>query len=346
LEFFVKPEEMPEGSPARPVKIGVAMVGISMASANRRMQEAQRTAIITTFIIILIGIFVTYFMVGAIVTPIRKLAQGTQIVARGDLNHRVSIKTRDEIGDLGNAFNKMTEDLKASQSQLIQAEKMEIVGRLASGIAHEVKNPLAIILQCVEYLVKNIVTEDKNVSLTLGYIKDAVKRADNVIRGLLDFSGSSRLDIKVASLNPVIERALVLLKHLFDKYHIKIIKDLREDIPDVEMDENRIEQVFVNLFLNAVSAMPGGGRLKVMSYAQKQEGKADSVVVRVEDTGTGIPEEILGKIFDPFFTTRRNEGGTGLGLSVVKNIIELHEAKISIQNGKEGGVIVILTFKS
>jgi len=345
LEFFVAPEGLSEERSSKLSNIGVARVGISTASANRRMEKAQRTAIITTFIIILIGICVTYFLVGAIVTPIHRLAEGTKIVAKGDLNHRVSISTRDEIGDLGNAFNKMTAELKMAQFQIIQAEKMETVGKLASGIAHEVKNPLAIILQSVEYLVKNLSSDDKNVSLTLGYIKSAVKRADNVVRGLLDFSGSARLDINSCNLNTVIERALLLMKHQFDKYHIRVAEQLKEDLPSIEVDDNRIEQVLVNLFLNAVIAMPDGGKLTVKSYCET-DGKENVVIVKIEDTGAGIPDEIFGKIFEPFFTTRRSHGGTGLGLSVVKNIIDLHNGKISIQNRKDGGAEVTLIFKA
>lgn len=350
LDFFVTSSDQ-----TKQVKIGEVRIGISMASANARMAKAQRAAILATIVVILIGIGVTYFLVGAIVTPIHRLAEGTQRLAKGDLDHRVHIDTKDEIGELGIAFNKMTDDLRTSrdelieniselkkaQSQLIQAEKMETVGRLASGIAHEVKNPLAIILQCVEYLVKNVSSSDKNVSLTLGYIREAVRRADNVVRGLLDFSGTSRLDIGLCSINSIIERSLLLLKHQFDRYHIRIIKDIKEVLPFIELDENRIEQVFVNLFINAVAAMPAGGNLTVKSYYEEQD---ESVIVKIEDTGTGISEEILVKIFEPFFTTRRSSGGTGLGLSVVKNIMDLHNGKISVRNKKEGGVEVILVF--
>lgn len=350
LDFFVTSSDQ-----TKQVKIGEVRIGISMASANARMAKAQSAAILATIVVILIGIGVTYFLVGAIVTPIHRLAEGTRRLAKGDMDHRVHIDTKDEIGELGIAFNKMTDDLRASrdklieniselkkaQSQLIQAEKMETVGRLASGIAHEVKNPLAIILQCAEYLVKNISSDDKNVSLTLEYIREAVRRADNVVRGLLDFSGTSRLDIGLRSINSIIERSLLLLKHQFDRYHIRIIKDIKEDLPFIELDENRIEQVFVNLFINAVAAMPAGGNLTVKSCYEEQD---KSVIVKIEDTGTGISEEILVKIFEPFFTTRRSSGGTGLGLSVVKNIMDLHNGKISVRNKKEGGVEVILVF--
>lgn len=359
LEFFVTPEGLRGEKPPDVEKIGIARVGISMASANRRMANTQKAATLTTFIIILIGIGVTYILVGAVVTPIDRLVEGTQIVAKGDLSHRVSITSKDEIGDLGRAFNQMTEDLKIShdklldniaelksaQFKLIQAEKMEVVGRLASGIAHEVKNPLAIILQCVEYLSKNVYTENKNVSMTMDYIKDAVKRADDVVRSLLDFSSMSKMDLRLCDLNSIIDRALLLLKHQFDKNHIHVIKQLKDDVPRVELDENRIEQVFVNLFLNSAAAMPKGGELKVKDYVDEEEGRQKELIVQIEDTGEGISEEAMGSIFEPFFTTRREEGGTGLGLSVVRNIIDLHNGRIYIENREKNGVRVTLAFK-
>jgi|GEM_PF-1319690 len=466
---------------SRTVRIGSVRVGVSMSSADARLSKLQRLAVFVTLVVVLVGILVTWLLVGAIVTPIHKLVEGTRRISEGDLEYRVDILTRDELGRLGSAFNKMTDELKISrgrleeniaqlkktekelrvandmlqdilekapfgvyvvnnngyidyvnpamvhisgttyeefkglnifelptyreiglsdkirkalngtpfyigpveyrshlggkvtirnftgipllesedkrvlvfvedvtelkktQFQLIQAEKMETIGRLASGIAHEVKNPLAIILQCVEYLVKNISTDDKNISMTLEYIKEAVKRADNVVRGLLDFSGTSRLDLEMRNINIIAERALFLLKHQFDRYHIRVIKELQEDLPLVEIDENRIEQVFVNIFLNAISAMPQGGEILIKSFYEPGD---KTVVFKIEDTGVGIPEDILDKIFEPFFTTRRTSGGTGLGLSVVKNIIDLHNGKIFIQNRKDSGVEVVLIFNA
>lgn len=238
------------------------------------------------------------------------------------------------------------QQLKEAQNQLIQAEKMEIVGRLASGVAHEVKNPLAIILQSVEYLSKKVKADDENVSLMIVDIKESVKRADKIIKGLLDFSGASKLNMNFENLISVIEKSLYLMKSQFLQTHIEVIKNLAEDIPLVKMDTNKIEQAFVDIFINAIQAMPTGGKLTVRTFSKELEKGEKVVVVQVEDTGLGIPEDNLGKIFDPFFTTKQKEGGTGLGLSVVKNIIEQHDGKIEIQNKKEGhGVIAEITFK-
>jgi len=256
------------------------------------------------------------------------------------------------------AFNQ----LKDVQSQLIQAEKMEIVGRLSSGVAHEVKNPLAIMLQGVEYLSRKIPTEQEDISLTLKCMSEAVYRADNIVKGLLDFSGVSQLEMQVQEFIPVVEKSLLLIKHQFDKNHIEVIRDFASDLLPVKVDKNKIEQVFLNLFENAVQAMVKSGKLKVKVSAEKatenQEGVGNRrddnfrigeefIKVEIEDTGSGIPPHYLDKVFDPFFTTKRSIGGTGLGLSVVKNIIEMHHGKIKIANSQEGtGAKVTIWFKT
>ncbi|MCD6583952.1 MAG: response regulator [Candidatus Omnitrophica bacterium] len=250
--------------------------------------------------------------------------------------------------------------LKEAQQQLIQSAKMEAVGVLAGGVAHEVKNPLAIILQGIEYLSKKIETDNENIKSTLKYMKEAVIRADTIVKGLLDFSRISKLDIAKYNINSLIENCLLLMKHQLDRYHIRVIKELGEDIPELNVDKSKIEQVFINIFMNAVHAMPDGGELTVRSYVKsltkdilplQVEGKEKFnlgekvVVVEIEDTGSGIPQELLDKVFDPFFTTKRAKGGTGLGLSIVRNIMEMHNGRIDIRNRNEGGVIVSLLFK-
>ena len=237
---------------------------------------------------------------------------------------------------------KACDDLTVAQDQLIQAAKMQVVGGLASGVAHEVKNPLTIILQGVEYLEKKISLDDKNVSYVFNNIKSAVERADNIIRGLLDFSRVSKLEMEKADINLLCEKSLSLLKHQFDKNHIQVVREMKSGIPAIEIDKNKIEQVLINLFMNAVQAMPQGGKLLIKTYALGDK----EVIVEIEDSGTGIPKDNLDKIFDPFFTTKRNQGGTGLGLSVVKSIIEMHNGKITIRNKEEGaGARVNLTFR-
>jgi PAS domain S-box-containing protein len=245
-------------------------------------------------------------------------------------------------------------ELKQTQSQLIQAEKAEVIGRLASGVAHEVKNPLAIIVQGIDYLSANVPLDKANVSLILEYMNNAVMRADNITKGLLSFSRAGEIKKMPQNLNSIIESSLLFVKNLLDKYYIKVIKDFGKDILPLNLDKSRMEQVFLNLFLNAIDAMPGGGQIKVSTYNEEIVEKKVShragetaVIAEIEDTGTGIPADIIDKIFDPFFTTKRDKGGTGLGLPIVRNIVEMHDGEIKIENIIDrSGVRVTVWFKS
>ena len=251
--------------------------------------------------------------------------------------------------------------LKETQSQLIESEKMKVIGGLASGIAHEVKNPLATILYGVTYLIEQLKPKDEKVNLVLENIREATKRANDIINDMLDFSHITHLNKKMTDLNDVLEKALMLTNHHLEKGKIQLIKDFDRDIPSVKIDENRIEQVMVNLILNAIYAMPEGGILKIRTHSQRitkdlekypvyvADGfKPDQTIVlfEVEDTGCGIPQDKLEKVFDPFFTTRRASGGIGLGLTVSRNIMEIHEGKIFIENNDQQGARATLVFKA
>lgn len=238
--------------------------------------------------------------------------------------------------------------LKDVHAQLIQAAKMEVVGGLATGVAHEVKNPLAIILQGLEYLSKKIKTGDEDTLLTLQRMRGAVKKAKGIVNGLLDFSTFSELTLTAQNLNSVMESSLFLIKHQIDERGIKITKDFADRLPPVMADKNKIEQVFINVLLNALDQLSADDKLIIRTHASCAPDKDwRSVIVEVEDTGPGIPANILSKLFDPFVTTRRASGGTGLGLSIVRNIMNMHNGKINIENVKEGhGAKVTLEFRA
>jgi PAS domain S-box-containing protein len=254
------------------------------------------------------------------------------------------------------------EELKAAQFQLIQAEKMQSIGRLAAGVAHEVKNPLGILRMGVDYLSKNLSFTDENVGLILDDMAEAIKRADGIILGLLDFSVPHALDAEPQDLNRIIEETLPLVRHLAGGFGIRIEKEMAEALPPVLLDRNKIKQVLVNVMTNAIHAMPDGGMLQVRTFSRKlakEEVDHDAglrladrfragqtvVVTEVADTGCGIAEDKLRQVFDPFFTTKPTGKGTGLGLTVTKKIVELHGGSIELCNRKEGGVLVTLMFK-
>ena len=228
--------------------------------------------------------------------------------------------------------------LQETQDQLIQAEKLNAVGQLASGVAHEVKNPLATIMQSVDYLADKVPEAEKDI---LRMIRENVARADNIVRTLVDFSRASKLEIKAQDINRILEKSLLLIQHEALNKEIKITRELQEDILLAMVDENKIEQVFVNIFLNAIQAMPKEGELNIRTRSAQE-----TISVEITDTGTGIAEENIKKVFDPFFTTKGPRGGAGLGLAVTRNIIELHRGSIEMQSRVGEGTKVIITLKA
>jgi len=259
------------------------------------------------------------------------------------------------------ALRKSHEETKAAQLQLIQAAKLESIGRLAAGVAHEVKNPLAVILSAVEYLAQTIPNPDADTSLALTDMQEAVLRADFVIRGLLDFSHATEMTLGTEDINSVLEKPMQFVKHALSKAHVTLVKELQSDLPQVMLDRSKIEQVFVNLMINAIDAMPEGGTLTVrtsrrhlmqpgqdVGFRQTDRFRVGEgvVVVEVEDTGTGIDAKTRVRLFDPFFTTKPTGKGTGLGLAVSKTIVALHGGTIQIANREGGGARATVVFHS
>ncbi len=251
-------------------------------------------------------------------------------------------------------------ELQDTQLQLIHAAKMESVGRLAAGVAHEVKNPLATLLMGVDVLADHFPPDDADIAALLRDMNRAIRRADTVIKGLLDFSAPHKLNKTPESLNAVIDQALVLSKHELDRCHVSVLKDFQENLPPLPIDRVKIEQVMLNLIMNAVQAMPDGGTiairttvipvedLEIGNTGRRQEkwepSGSSAIIVTVDDTGSGISADKLHKVFDPFFTTKPTGQGTGLGLTVSKSIIELHGGTMTIGNRPERGARATLIF--
>jgi PAS domain S-box-containing protein len=287
----------------------------------------------------------------------RKLAEEALQEANEEL-----ARHKDELQKALSDLQQSHEDLKSAQFQLIQAEKMQSIGRLAAGVAHEVKNPLGILRMGADYLAQNLKSQDENVALILADMTDAINRADSIIMGLLDFAVPHALDTHAEDLSAILDQSLGLVRHALGEGGINLVRELATDLPPVWLDRNKIKQVFVNLLTNAIHAMSSGGTLTVRTISRpllahevdRNAGwrladrfRAGQTVVLAEviDTGCGIPEEKLAQIFDPFFTTKPTGKGTGLGLTVTKKIVELHGGSLDIRNRKEGGVLVTLLFK-
>lgn len=261
--------------------------------------------------------------------------------------------TTEELGRAYAELQRSHSDLQTAQLQLSQAEKMESVGRLAAGVAHEVKNPLMTLLAGIQYLQKQGLATNPDVETLLADMSTAVKRADFVIRELLHFSSPHPLDMKANDVNDVVERTLGLVKHEMDRGRVTVVRELGEPLPRVQFDGYRIQQVLVNLIMNALQAMAGGGTLTVRTRLSSTSDAAETagarrgdavtsdqgaVIIEIDDTGPGIPADKLPKIYDPFFTTKPTGQGTGLGLSVALQIVERHGGTLSIVNRAQGGV--------
>ncbi len=258
------------------------------------------------------------------------------------------------------ALRKAHEELKAAQAQLIEAEKMQSVGRLAAGVAHEVKNPLAIMEMGIGFLSSQTGAAGGDTGVILGEMEEAVRRASAVIGELMQLAAPKGSGASAVDLNSLVVAALVFLD--VPETKIRVVRELGSDLPPCQMDADKMLQAFMNILANAHDAMSDGGTLTVRTYAKtlgKDEVTYDAggrsgvrfragenvVVAEVDDTGGGIAGENLGKIFEPFFTTKPTGKGMGLGLTVARKVIELHGGQIEIRNRPEGGVRAQILFK-
>ena len=224
------------------------------------------------------------------------------------------------------------------EEQLLQTEKLTSLGLLAAGVAHEVNTPLAVISNYIQMLAKQLPANDPRHKLTEKIVKQTF-RASEIVNNLLSFSRTGGSGFKEVSLNQVIDETLTLVAHPFRAANVQVIKDLGHDLPSILGASNRLQQVFLNLFLNAKDAMPSGGMLEVRSAANN-----GNVEIEVTDTGLGIQRENLARVFDPFFTTKATGRGTGLGLSVSYGIIKEHAGKIEVRSTPGKGTSFRLEF--
>jgi two-component system NtrC family sensor kinase len=224
------------------------------------------------------------------------------------------------------------------EQQLVQTEKLTSLGLLAAGVAHEVNTPLAVISNYVQMLAKQLPTEDPRQGLIDKIVKQTF-RASEIANNLLNFSRTAPTEFSEVNLNHVVEDTLSLVTHPFRTARVQVIRNLQGDLPSVLGSNNRLQQVFLNLFMNARDAMPAGGMVEVRTMSHN-----GSVEVEITDTGMGISRENLQRIFDPFFTTKSSGRGTGLGLSVSYGIIKEHAGKIEVRSTPGKGTSFHLEF--
>ena len=314
---------------------------------NSVMLKFASLAALCAFILLVILFIIT----STIINPLRGMVVATNKIAEGDLNHRVEIDFRDEIGQLAHSFNQMTENLKIAnenllqwgktlekrveertkelremQDYLIRSEKLASLGKMAAGIAHEINNPLTSILINTHLMLEKCEKKDPDCeNLTL--IADETSRCAQIVKGLLEFARQNPPEKTKSDINELIDRTTQLLENQASFQNVKIIKNLEAGLPQIQLDKTKIQQVFWNLMLNACAAMPKGGNLTIISRLDDDRKYVEIVFI---DTGVGIPRENINKLFDPFFTTKSS--GTGLGLAVSYGIIQQHDGKIEVKS--------------
>jgi len=233
------------------------------------------------------------------------------------------------------------EEKERTQQQLIQAEKLAALGIVAAGIAHEVKNPLAIIIQGVEYL-RTSTGSDSLIVNVIDRINKSAFRADSIIKGLLSFTRQMPIQAEQVNIVPVIDETLSLIDHQFKLKNIKLIKHISPELPTVTMDINQIKQAFLNLLLNSVDAIQNRGTITISAEPMVNATGELQLQIIFADTGCGIPKDKIEKVFDPFYSTKEDASNAGLGLSIVKGIIDKHNGTIKIESETEKGTRVII----
>jgi len=308
---------------------GAVAVGFSLEPVESEVRGLAYRVALLAAVLMFGNSILTALYVETLIRPILGLNQTMKRAGRGDLSARADSRRRDEVGELASVFNRMMEELEqararelARQSQLAHTEKMAAMGTLAAGVAHEVNNPLAGILTCLETIRGN--PEDEALRTRyLELIEQGIRRIAHTVQNLLDFSRPREMRPEPTSVNHNLQHVAELADYTLRKNSIRVVFELAEDDPVVLADHFQMEQLFLNLVLNASQAMPEGGTLTLRTRR-----RGEQVIVEVIDTGEGIKPEIRDRIFDPFFTTRAVGQGTGLGLAVSYSIVKGHQGTI------------------
>ena len=321
--------------------LGVLDISMSLDDVDREMQTSQRRLLLFGIVAIAAVSLMIYLLVNRIVLkPVNEIVAATRKVAAGDLQYMIALPKRDEIGMLAQSFNEMTQKLSEAQRQVYQSQKLAAVGQLAAGVAHEINNPLTGVLSYSSFLLKRA-ADTPEFREDLEVIVRETQRCRGIVKGLLDFARQSPPEKRASDINEIVERAIRIVHTQLATPQVELQKHLGADLPMVPADANQIQQVIVNLLLNATDAIgEAGGTIALTTAVSTQGGAtpapAPAVAITVSDTGCGIPAANLPRIFDPFFSTKGPKG-TGLGLAVAWGIIEKHNGRIEVESATGKG---------
>ncbi|MBN1570737.1 MAG: cache domain-containing protein [Acidobacteria bacterium] len=326
-----------------------------------------RTSMMMTFLLvagigILVVLVITYFITRSMIYPLEEMVKATNRIAAGNLDQKVTITSNDEIGILADSFNKMlasiktmkleleewgrtleekvdkrTEELVAVQIQMAQSEKLASIGRLAAGVAHEINNPLAGILT-FSMLALEDCDDDHPLKESLEVIVKQTLRCRETVKGLLGFARQSGAAPSITEVNSIVDKTLLLLENQAIFQNIRTVRNFDAELPRVFIDAGELQQVIVNIVINAVDAMEENGSLTIET---SQSPQTQEILIRIKDTGKGIPDDALPFIFEPFFTTKKVGKGTGLGLAIVHGIVTRAGGKMEVETSPKGTIFTI-----
>lgn len=331
--------------------IAVLNINYSLNRTKMQMLNASRIFVMSSVAItIFLALTISFLLVRFVKKPLDNMVDTMLKVEQGDFAVRIEYKGKDEIGRLIDSFNSMVDRLDIVQKelellhfqQLERADRLASIGEMAAGIAHEIKNPLAGISAAVT-IIKDDMPDGDPRGAILGEVVDEVKRLDKTVNDLLFFGKPSLPELDCVDINSILMTTLKFASQYRGVVQIEKRINLQPDLPPVYADDKQMQQVFLNIVLNAYQAMPSGGVLGITSSLAVRNG-IEYVRVDISDTGSGIPPQILDKIYAPFYTTKAQ--GTGLGLPICSKLVKLHKGDIRVSSNISTGTVFTVELPS
>lgn len=300
------------------------------SAAKRRESRAMQLLLALFGLTLFVGIAISIYA-RRVLAPLTRVTERAEVVARGDLTPREIVATNDEIGELATTFEGMVAAILRARSEVVNAERLAAIGKMAAHVTHEIRNPLSSIGLNLELLEEEVaMREDKEASQLVGAIRGEVERLSKIAEQYLSIARRPKPNLERERVEDLVQELLTFVRLELERGNVTHRVNVDADLPDAFVDESLFRQALLNLVRNAREAMSKGGEL-VINVRTASDGGID---LSIEDTGSGIPEELRASIFDPFFTTKQR--GTGLGLAVTRDIIEAHLGTIRCE-GREGG---------
>ncbi|MCL5023738.1 MAG: ATP-binding protein [Nitrospirae bacterium] len=339
--------------------LGILETNFSTATVDTAIKQNRiGTFLFGGLFIIMISFCLCIILYKFVSRPVSLLDEGMHKLARGQLDHVIEIHSKDEMGLLANTFNTMAGDIKRYQDnmenwtkaleeeiqkktseimkahdQLINAEKLASLGRMAAGVAHELNSPLTGIVTFAHLMLKRMPPENRQDIEDLEVIIEQAERCSKIVKGLLGFSRKTSAEKAFVNINTLTENTIAMVRNQAKFHNIKFNLKFDDSVPEIPTDPNQLQQVFINLFINAADAMNERGQVTVATRLISDTTAGRKFVeIEFSDTGPGIPEELLGRVFEPFFTTKPVGKGTGLGLAVSYGIIKKHGGNIFVRS--------------